>query len=913
MSRRSGRRARAPNLDPTSVLSSGRWDVSHPDFVNSASQKGVSGKQKKKAEVFKEIDVNEVNEEIEVNEVNKEISVNEVNEETEVNEVNKEFSVNEVPKRVTGSFKTLFDGGNVKLKAEVFQIKTRNLGAGAKGKDLRDITITDISKSLGLLLTEDVKETRLYNDVYFKADFFFEPIVRKIYGKVCMRDISKYGIFLGLKITACNGDSGKVISIKNGDIHIRFKDYDKIWTVLEVLKFSDSGQEVVSLEEDQRKFVLFLCSSYVIVHVHVANFVNGDSKMRKKNTVYTDLQDQISKSRIDSDEYGKYVKELSNIHMINPLAWKSIRDIPLYKTVHKNQISKDVDVFSKKLGSFLEVIGMEKYKNVDFDLKCTDSLLMGILAKDLVLKNKCGTARGIVDSVVKSLQESFRLGRFTSLPSAFIPIIPEELPFLLDSLEFGRERVRKESIKELSKYHGRENLSMATKSVLGPELRWYPSLPLGSIPSLSRKNYDLLPTSLNQVYAKIGRHHDIVKLSMVGESYNDLDLFSKVSSDFNSIQNKFRMEAAVHENKDGQFGDNRKIKRGRMFEYSENNLLKFNDVTIKLSKNAILPVTDKVPDRDYEMCKDILVKNIDDVEKRVDEAHLYTKPVQDCAQRLMEKGITCADISKMTAAIFINDSVSSSSIRPQDRKRLSPKFLHFDKKGFLIDILPDDCKNDVTLLKEEQGMTCKHQKHETLVKGYVISIVLGRAIFKLNGFVPDDVNYPLDSRGVKLKDHSREKLFRDAGQNFLGIPNFGENISRTFQLTFISEKHALNKGTVHENNKEFERAVKQMRTSLNVGNKYYNCAVENNEVVQGTSILDMAKDMIPSIPNKIPSVPNKIPSVESIQSIPNIPSMSVPSMCPSYIPSVPIMGVYPGFPQVYPSYPIYPRYPRWFH
>ena len=876
MLRRSSRSTKAPCVYPVSVIDSGRWDISHPTFASSAAQKGVSRKKaridvKKPDEVNENIDENldEVSNNVENIEENvdenlkenvdenleeglEEVSNNVGNlEEVSNNVENLEENLEEVSNNVDEKVKDnnisrhkgisgrLFVGGKEEMRAKAYDIKCKDLGRGASKKDVSGITFTDISNALASLLTQETKAL-LYNDVFYNDLCFNERHVNKVYSKLYMYDTKRYGIKVGTKVTS-NGNPGKVVKIERQKIKVDFGDRVADWKVGEVLKHANPGQGVVSLQEDQRKFVFFLCSSYATVCVHIANFVKNDAKMTKKENVFVDLHDEIRSSPPGSKKRMGFQKQLEDTKRVNSLVWKVVRAVPVNETVNGFR-----DPEFEKEGSLLETIGMEKYK--DTELGTVESRLMGILGKDLVFRNKNGNARAIIDSVVKSLQASFRLGRLTNIRSAFIPVTTSEISTLLANVEFGEDRIRLESEKDVSKYHGSEALSRASEAVLGKEFMWYPNLPLGTLHSFTREKYDLMDTSLHVLYAKIGRQYDIVRASMVGEERKDTELFSSIDARFQSVQQQFKMKSSVSTNRDGQFGDSRKIKTGRMLQYSHENLVNFYDMFVTIEKNGIRPLVSKVSDEDYETCKRILRENRDYVVEREDEAHLFTDEVKLAAQRLVDKGVTCSDVSLMSMAIFLNDSVSSPCIRPQDRKRIYARYTHYDKEDCLIDRLPDDCKDSASLLRQDEGMTCVHPKHASLEKSYAIFIVLGRALLRLHGHVPDEICYPFDSTGKKLTDYSREHLFREAGSSFLGIPNFGENILRTFQMTYITEKESrkVNKSTTDNlggiDRTGFLRVVKQVRTSSSIGNRNYNIALESNKAVDGTTLLDMAMD-----------------------------------------------------------------------
>lgn len=177
-------------------------------------------------------------------------------------------------------------------------------------KDTRDITLTDVKYALDLLLTEDSSETLLTEGVYYKSGKF--SMVNHLHSKLSMFDATGYGIDAGVKMTF----DGKVGVVE------RFV-HDKVWAMfgldslefntLDVLLYANPGQGVVSLEEDRRKFVFFLCTVFAIVVTHVSNFVDSDAKMTRKDGVYTDLAASISKLKTLKTLTTEKAKDLSSL------------------------------------------------------------------------------------------------------------------------------------------------------------------------------------------------------------------------------------------------------------------------------------------------------------------------------------------------------------------------------------------------------------------------------------------------------------------------------------------------------------------------------------------------------------------------------------------------------------------------
>ena len=107
---------------------------------------------------------------------------------------------------------------------------------------------------------------------------------------------------------------------------------------------------------------------------------------------------------------------------------------------------------------------------------------------------------------------------------------------------------------------------------------------------------------------------------------------------------------------------------------------------------AITPAMKTIHDMDkirgtncVELAKQILRKQGDNPGKRETEHHLYTKEVQEFTRWLVTPendggaGITCDEISDFSLAVYVCDSFTSMSIRPQDKSSLLARYTFFSK------------------------------------------------------------------------------------------------------------------------------------------------------------------------------------------------------------------------------------------
>lgn len=100
-----------------------------------------------------------------------------------------------------------------------------------------------------------------------------------------MFDEKFYGIIVGQAKVMINKRRAAVTGVKRSVFSVEFSvEDDELRELMlkEVLKFAETGQGVVSLEDAQREFVVFLCTSFAIVNSFMPQFHKWDPN--KKNT-----------------------------------------------------------------------------------------------------------------------------------------------------------------------------------------------------------------------------------------------------------------------------------------------------------------------------------------------------------------------------------------------------------------------------------------------------------------------------------------------------------------------------------------------------------------------------------------------------------------------------------------------------
>ena len=99
---------------------------------------------------------------------------------------------------------------------------------------------------------------------------------------------------------------GKVKRKREGAIVVEVGSKDVNTTVLYILEHALEGEGVMRVEDAQRKFVVFLISFIVLIHVHLANNANIDPKKSRNNGMWTNLENEAATLRLEVKRTPEY-------------------------------------------------------------------------------------------------------------------------------------------------------------------------------------------------------------------------------------------------------------------------------------------------------------------------------------------------------------------------------------------------------------------------------------------------------------------------------------------------------------------------------------------------------------------------------------------------------------------------------
>ncbi|CAM9203545.1 unnamed protein product, partial [Ectocarpus sp. 8 AP-2014] len=448
---------------------------------------------------------------------------------------------------------------------------------------------------------------------------------------------------------------------------------------------------------------------------------------------------------------------------------------------------------------------------------------MGIFGSKLYFRDN-SIATELISTLVQTLLQAFRLNRPICLQSAVYPLTLEELKVDAANVEFGKEALE-ERAKHPQSWNSETPFlkTWALEALFAIDVNWIPDLPLSILRTLNREG-ELLPTSLEGAYSKTRVLFTLRQRSMPDNDDRDKPVFKKVFQHFRLIANIVRNERGIYLNNQGQIGPGRKYQQGRLA--NPWTLAPHVDFMVKsLIIDIVDPIMEKVG-QDVGLCWEVLKKEGKNPGTRENEEHLFTPEIEAAAQRLKDKGVTCEDISLFSAALYIIDSFTSACIRKQDKTEMwaMNTFVRHDLIGIeadrLVDILPYDCKNGYALRKSDGGMIALHAKNRLIERAYATMVVVGRARIKLEGYVLDEQNGPLDAKGQMINSTRRFRLFTRISEEFFGLPRLNEGILRSIQITMVVAR-ALANGIDLSIDENMKRVVRECRTTLQRAQKNY--------------------------------------------------------------------------------------------
>lgn len=752
-------------------------------------------------------------------------------------------------------------------------------------KDDRNITLRVALMALvHLLLPVDPTKTRVCDNVnvFYDPAKFDDKVVNEAYSKLVAYDAAQYKLGVGTKVVVGNA-VGKVKSTSYNTITIEVPgggDVEK--DVLYALKHAVKGQGVMTVEEDQRKFVLFLFQYTATILIHGANHVDEDTNRTRTDNLYIDVRERLS---VLDTERSPVTGELTDVRKgrmekleqllrwttVNTLIWDVLLEVPAQDALRvvpdtftpelKKFLKLRGSLAKKEPGSLLQMLGL-KFAKFGRDVPN-----FGIFGKEKVFDmGKEGNAVGIVREISIGLQQAFRIGRFANLQSITFPLTPgKEFRSVCDNVKHGKDNLMKVLDKKVSEFGGdTSSNTWATQALLClAHSSWIPGIPLPGIGPMTRPpvGNKLKASSEGASYSQMSCFKRALETSWNGDT-TDKAVFAKVEKAFKPTTRAKRGAVSSQINNDGQVRDSRKVQQGRLLKDMKESQEYFKDIVSKLKANVTDPFMEKWLKEEVGLGRGILVGEGKDPGRRSNEKHLDTPAVREAAKRAIhsplpgQEKVTCIEVSRYTMAMMLIDSVTSPPIRRQSRIKIRADHTFIRKgDGRVVDILSDRVKNGESLKKSEHGVVITSQKSRDFEDEYIVLVVMCRAVLREYGHdVLDNVVGPLDPGGHQITDGKRTNLFYEAGEYCLGIPRLGEHILRTFYCSMLARRARRDKINP-EQCPQFRKDVAEIQGGMKAVLRFYVALGDegysaNNNSVCGVDFGDVGDGAMESEGNK---------------------------------------------------------------
>lgn len=642
------------------------------------------------------------------------------------------------------------------------------------------------------------------------------PVTEATRRKCEKDDYALYGIEIGTKVES-NGMEGEIIAA-NMDESDGFNKFAVRWdrehvsiaqySTCDVLRDAVERQGVISVEDDEKRFGVFLRAVLCMVLVHVHDFVTHNKELKRMYPVVA----------LDEDERD-------GVREIRKYAWGETERAAAADTLNPIELA----LLASDAGLVQE---LEKEES------CLKA--MGLDSKDVTVSSLISldskfhpTHISLVNHFVRGAQAAWRLGRPISLESCMAPISTNELPrgIKVDGLESDRT-IYPTGTK------GAENCGLATRAVLararveGGSSHWLSHYPLFRLFDLSRPVGlgKISPTSENTgKVCPTRRHLDAyTRTARLSKTLDrDLEVFALMDKEYEPVAQAKKVKAEIHENGLARHGDGSKCDKGRMLavddEAADEAYKRMEDMMVR---NSIEPVMSRLPDWDTttRMCVDVLKREPRKFGKRENEKHFCPKDkrveIECTVDAMIEGGMTTTILSALSCALVVTDSVTTACLRNEDTLGSDAKDVHIVERKDANDkdvdvlraILPPEFKNRESLNSTTLGCAVNHSKSDVVKDAYAVMMVIGRPIMrkllakelaeeqqrlKKEGKSNKVINAaakkyrlaekvgPFNKNGKCYGNKELYELFKYVGKRALGLPFFGPNILRTVHVTRV--------------------------------------------------------------------------------------------------------------------------------
>ena len=723
------------------------------------------------------------------------------------------------------------------------------------GKESRYISARTAYKILGSVLTNDPSKSLLHGKVFFDPCAFKNPAVSSWHYKFLPYNARELGVEIGTNIRV-GSVKGTVKSVMHNDVFVEFDGGERVKkNVLFVLEHAVENQNVTSLEQARRKFILDLAMIIALTHIFAPIAIGLDTDRTHKDNLYHSFPKEIAALKATLAKYpdGKKARQLASLERYrddvknsNSLIWSVLCNIPARDAIRvvPESFSPDLKTFIDEPGSLVEMLGFQHLTGMGPGVPETET---GIFGNNTAVRCE-GNAANFINDLEKHLQEASMLGRFLNFQSITAPLTTGEFDIVYENAKCGKEELLAEKTKA-------EELLYAWKGETGPTIttkateailclggRFIPSIPLGALKMLTRETGGKLKDgSTEGCFANIQKVDPLRQRSMPDGDKRDSGFFLKVSEYLHPISIEKRAAAEKEKQMNGQGGYTSKERGGKIHVDVKETHGLMNVASDTICEGYMKEFVGKFKGSELELGKEILLNRGEEgVGTSMNEDHLYTEETKAIARRVMdEEGVTCEYASEVTKMMFLLDRFLSIPIRRGTHAKLRAQdtFLNPKEKDCLGDYIRGRIKDD----RGRQKLSFIHWKHAKITDAYVLMVVFLRAVLRLNhGDQIDPEIFPLDSMGRKMDNSNRRLLMKTAGKWFLGLPAFSEHVLRNVILT-MGVYVVIEAGKDPETNPVIQHMLMMTHTTMKILMTHYD-EDRNARAAKGVSMYDI-KDM----------------------------------------------------------------------
>ena len=729
-----------------------------------------------------------------------------------------------------------------------------------------------IAKLLTVGLCDDPwRGIEISNGVYFKHAALGQ--LERYFNLEYVFDPKNIGVKLGVTKVEVDGEEFVVDSFDHGEYTLSDKSTMYQWDLLD--KRIDGG---VTLEAEQRRFIIHLVTTYINMMTKVVPAVMEESTASMVKTMLWDpavaRATESNPARVE--ELGDIIDRVNTLRdlTLRIFTGASVKDT-LPSSFWDAEKNEELREFAEEAGSlkkmnFLDNLECEKNNDVLSGKLFTGEIVTGGFS-GAPMYARCGSWKAKLRSVIVQLTCAYRLGRSANLLEAYYALSEAEIDSLIEhhscwevNLNYGLQHMDKFRAEQSTatdddlkgpKSHA---LRFAVKRcrLFNPNI--FPVTVVGcGVRNAKKKKYGSLQRdSLDSNYFCHARFGDkLVPPLMENESCR-LPATAAIKSSEKLFKMARNGRYRATSEKSGGYGRSAKERQCRLLLLHQTPREREETMDMfmaTIAENGCERLMCKVKQHDPTFVKwgkeclanaqtastafshrsDFVAKSGD----RCSEDHLFGNTNHEIAHgrervsklvaNLENDGVAPKDISVFSVALALACLFSAACLRPQDffgmvACRQYYKYPVKDDKGHVVKPerimirLPQDGKQTETAMRDPSRACMEHEiLGDRVVEWWVVMSLLGRPFLaKHNDGVLDQCFGPLGTDGEVLTEYVFGEVLDSMGKAFFSTWNVDVNALRTVQESLAAE-HMIELG-IPKDSVIKDELSRQMRTSNEV-------------------------------------------------------------------------------------------------